>query len=238
MAERRALMKHLQKRFAASLTVYAVLLASGAAIVSSINSPSITEDPVRLTGSAAAFQILGAAASTAIVFYWLTRWIGGHAEESRILPLWLGLGLAFGIITAFLTGAVFPISTAIKFNFENFLSIGVLIDDLIDSLFRAPLSSFQYGVLALYTAFVAGIFYGVGGWVIDMLNRMAYPHQQPDPWLEIVGDWLPFTKRWAAEAAPWLSVVGPWMVAIAVGGSMFLFALFGPIEFLARFRLG
>lgn len=236
--ERRTLMRVMQKRFSWSLTLFAALLAAGAAVVSSIYSPGIDQDPQRLSGSAAAFQILGAAISTALVMRPLTHWIGGRAEESRILVLWLFFGLAFGIGTAFLTGAILPMSAAISINMAGFNSLGTLIDDLIDSLFRAPLSAFQYGVLALYSAFVVGIIYGVGGWAIDMFNRMAYPYQQPDPWVEAIGDWMPFVKRRVVASASWLSAAAPWIIAIGVGGAVFALALFGPIEFLARFRLG
>lgn len=237
--ERRTLMRVMQKRFSWSLTLFAALLAAGAVVVGSIYSPGIDEDPRRLSGSLALFQILGAAIPTALVMRPLTHWIGSRAEESRILVLWLFFGLAFGIGTAFLTGAMRPMSLVIDLNVANFSSLGTLIDDLIDALlFHAPLESFRYGVFALYLAFVVGIIYGVGGWVIDMFNRMAYPYQQPDPWIEALGDWLPSAKRWVVSSSAWLSTTAPWIIAIGVGGAVFALALFGPIEFLARFRLG
>ncbi len=228
----------LQTRLVCSLVVYAILLTSAAALVASIYSPGIDQDPQRLIGINAISTAVGGCLFTLIFLLPVLRWIGSRAEESRVLPIWFFVGISYGIFTVFLIGASLPFVFAFQINILNFRSIGMFLDDVIDAFFRAPLSGFTFGVFALYVGFIAGILYSVGAWLIDMLNRMNYPHAYSDPWIEAVGDMLPPTRRWASAAAPWLSVIGPWAVALLIGGAILLYATTGPIEFLARFRLG
>ncbi len=236
--QRKQAVNRLHVRLVQSLVIYGLLIAAASAMIGTIYSPGIDMPPRRLIGVNAIATVIGSGAFTLIFLVPVLRWIGGRAEESRILPIWLLIGLTYGIFSVFLTGASLPFVFAFQINLLNFTSMGTLIDDLIDSLFRAPLSAFTYGVFALYIGFIAGLFYGVGAWIIDMLNRMNYPYAYSDPWIEAVGDILPTTRRWASAAAPWLSSIGPWVIALVVGGAMLLFAVTGPMEFLARLRLG
>lgn len=236
--QRREAVGRLQARLVRSLVLYGMLLTAAAAIVASIYSPGIDQDPRRLIGMNAVSTALGGCLFTLIFLLPVLRWIGSRAEESRILPIWLFVGITYGIFTVFLIGASLPFAFAFQINFLDFRSIGKLIDDVIDAFFHAPLSSFTFGVFALYVGFIAGIFYSIGAWVIDMLNRMNYAHAYSDPWIEAIGDMLPFTRRWASAAAPWLSVIGPWAIALLIGGAVLIYAATGPIEFLAKLRLG
>ena len=236
--QRKQAVGRLQTRLVRSLILYGMLLTAAAAIVASIYSPGIDMAPRRLIGMNAIGTAVGGCVFTLIFLLPVLRWIGSRAEESRILPLWLFIGLTYGIFTVFLIGASLPFVFAFQINILDFRSIGKLIDDLIDAIFRMPLSAFTFGVFALYIGFIAGIIYSVGAWIIDMLNRMNYAHAYADPWVEIIGDMLPFTRKWASASAPWLSVVGPWAIALLVGGAVLLYATTGPIEFLARLRLG
>ena len=236
--QRKQAVAHLQVRLVRSLVLYGMLLTAAAAMVASIYSPGIDQDPRRLIGMNAVGTMVGGCLFTLIFLLPVLRWIGSRAEESRILPIWLFVGFTYGIFTVFLIGASLPFVFAFQINMLDFRSLGKLIDDLIDAIFRMPLSSFTFGVFALYIGLIAGIIYGIGGWIIDMLNRMNYAHSYADPWIEAIGDIIPPTRRWASGAAPWLSVVGPWAVTLLIGGAILLYALTGPIEFLARFRLG
>ena len=236
--QRKQAVSRLQTRLVRSLVLYAILLTAAAAIVSSIYSPGIDQDPRRLTGISAVSTIVGGCIFTLIFLLPVLRWIGSRAEESRILPIWLFIGITYGIFTVFLIGASLPFAFAIHINIMDFRSLKDFFDDLIDAIFRMPLAGFTFGVFALYIGFIAGIIYGIGGWLIDMFNRMNYQHSYSDPWIETLGDMIPPTRRWATAAAPWLSVAGPWMVALIIGVAVLLYAFTGPIEFLARFRLG
>ena len=236
--QRRQAVSRLQSRLVCSLLLYGLLLTAAMTIVGSIYSPGIDMAPRRLIAANAIFYITGGCIFTVIFLLPVLRWIGSRAEESRVLPLWLFIGISFGIFSVFLIGASRPIVVAVQTNMLDFVSIGRLIDNLIDSLLYAPLRSFTFGVLSLYIGFIVGPIYGIGAWIIDMLNRMNYANAYSDPWVEAIGDMLPPTRRWAAAAAPWLSVIGPWAIALLVGGAVLIFAATGPIEFLARLRLG
>ena len=236
--QRRQAVSRLQVRLVRSLLLYGMLLTAAAAIVASIYSPGIDQDPRRLIGMNAVSTAVGGCLFTLIFLLPILRWIGSRAEESRILPIWLLVGFSYGIFTVFLIGASLPFVFAFQINMLDFRSLGKLIDDIIDAFFRAPLSSFTFGVFALYIGIIAGMFYSLGAWIIDMLNRMNYVHAYADPWIEAIGDMLPFTRRWASAAAPWLSVIGPWAIALLIGGAVLLYAATGPVEFLARLRLG
>ena len=236
--QRKQAVGRLQTRLVWSLVLYGMLLAAAIAIVGYIDKPSIDTPPRRLIASSAVFFITGGCLFTLIFLFPVLRWIGSRAEESRVLPIWLGIGLAFGIFTVFLIGASKPFVIAVLNNIIDFRSVGTLIDNLIDAFLFAPLESFKYGVIALFIGIIVGFIYGIGAWVIDMLNRMNYVNAYADPWVEVIGDMLPFTRKLASAAAPWLSVVGPWAIALAIGGAVLLYAATGPVEFLARFRLG
>ena len=236
--QRKQAVGRLQTRLVRSLVLYAIFLTAAAAMVASIYSPGIDMAPRRLIGMNAVGAMAGGCLFTLIFLLPVLRWIGSRAEESRILPIWLFVGFSYGIFTVFLIGASLPFVFAFQINILDFRSLGKLIDDLIDAIFRMPLSGFTFGVFALYIGLIAGMIYGIGAWLIDMLNRMNYAHAYSDPWIEAIGDMIPPARRWVSSAAPWLSVVGPWMVALLLGGAILLFALTGPIEFLARFRLG
>ena len=236
--QRREAVSRLQTRLVLSLVLYGMLLTAAAAMVASIYSPGIDQPPRRLIGMNAVGTMVGGCLFTLIFLLPVLRWIGSRAEESRILPIWLLIGFSYGIFTVFLIGGSLPFVFAFQLNILDFRSLGKLIDDLIDAIFRMPLSGFTFGVFALYIGIIAGIFYGIGAWVIDMLNRMNYPHAYSDPWIEALGDLLPPTRGWMSAAAPWLSVVGPWAFALLIGGAILFFASAGPIDFLARFRLG
>ena len=236
--QRRQAVSRLQQRLFLSLVLYGLLLAAASAIVSYIYSPGIDMPPRRLIGANAFAFVCGGAIFTLIFLWPVLRWISGRAEESRVLPLWLFIGITFGVFSVFLIGASKPFVIAIINNIIDFRTIGTLIDNLIDSFLYAFLESFRFGVLSLYVGFIAGIIYGIGAWLIDMLNRMNYAHAYTDPWVEAIGDMLPATRRWASAAAPWLSIVGPWAIALIVGGAILLYTATGPVEFLARFRLG
>jgi len=236
--QRKQAVGRLQTRLIRSIVLYGMLLTAAAAMVASIYSPGIDMAPRRLIGMNAVGTMAGGCVFTLIFLLPVLRWIGSRAEESRILPIWLFVGFSYGIFTVFLIGASLPFVFAFQINILDFRSFGKLIDDLIDAIFRMPLSAFTFGVFALYIGFIAGIIYGIGAWIIDMFNRMNYVHAYSDPWIEAIGDMIPPTRRWASSAAPWLSVVGPWMVALLIGGAVLLFALTGPVEYLARFRLG
>lgn len=236
--QRREAVSRLHSRLVWSLVLYGMLLSAAATMVGSIYSPGIEQPPQRLIGMNAVGTIIGGCLFTLIFLLPVLRWIGSRAEESRILPVWLFIGFSYGIFSVFLIGGALPFVFAFQINILDFRSVGELIDDLIDAIFRMPLSGFTFGVFSLYIGFLTGILYGIGGWIIDMLNRMNYPHAYSDPWIEALGDIIPPARRCAAAAAPWLSVVGPWAIALLVGGTVLLFALTGPIESLARLRLG
>ncbi|MDE2688060.1 MAG: hypothetical protein OXI16_11270 [Chloroflexota bacterium] len=236
--QRREAVQRLQVRLVRSLVLYGMLLVAAATIVATIYSPGIDQDPRRLIGLLAVGTVIGGCLFSLIFLLPVLRWIGARPEESRILPIWLLIGFAFGVCAVFLTGASQPFVFVFYTNILDFQSVGRLLDDLIDAFFRAPLSSFTFGVFALYIGVLMTPIFGIGAWIIDMFNRMNYPNAYSDPWIESLGDMLPATRGWATSAAPWLSVIGPWALAAAVGGAVLLFAATGPIEFLARLRLG
>lgn len=238
LEQRKEAVSRLQVRLVRSLLLYGMLLTAAAAIVASIYSPGIDQDPRRLFGMNAVITAAGGCLFTLIFLLPALRWIGSRAEESRVLPIWLLVGFFYGLFTVFLIGASLPFVFAFQINMLDFQSLGKLIDDIIDGFFRAPLSSFTFGVFALYIGFITGMIFGFGAWIIDILNRMNYAHAYSDPWIEALGDMLPPTRRWASAAAPWLSVIGPWVVALLIGGAVLLYAATGPIESLSRLRLG
>ena len=103
--QRRQAVSRLQSRLVRSLLLYGLLLTAAMTIVGSIYSPGIDLAPRRLIAANAIFYIAGGCIFTVIFLLPVLRWIGSRAEESRVLPLWLFIGISFGIFSVFLIGA-------------------------------------------------------------------------------------------------------------------------------------
>ena len=135
---RRRAMHTLRVRFAATLTLLGILFAAAASIVGTIYIPGVNEDPVRLAGAPALYTAAGAGIFTLLTLLPIMYWIGGYADEARPLPLWIGIGLAFGVTSTFLTGASLPFTLTFTYYSEGAMPFSGLIDQTIDSFFRAP----------------------------------------------------------------------------------------------------
>ena len=168
--------------------------------------------PEHLAGAVAIFVSLGAAISASIFLLPVMYWIGNHADDHRSILLWILVGFAFAITSAFLTGASGPLTNVLIGTWYGVIPLENLIDQIIDSFFRAPLSSFIYGVLAFsHTLFISAPLFAVGGWIIDILNRQDHPGIY-------------------AHAA--------YAFALVVGGTLFLFSALGPLNIISKLALG
>ena len=150
-----------------------------------------------------------AGAVAGILLTWpIVRKLPDMIGEHRGWVIWLIFGVGYALFLPFLTGVLLPFSVV----FLN-LQIGVIglrdvPSEILASVFRAPLQSFVYGVLSLYTGMIAGILFGLGGFAMDELN-----HSQNA-----------LVHRYA-----------PWAIALAVGTTTIAFAVLAPAETVAKF---
>ncbi len=112
--------------------------------------------------------IAGVAMTWPTVYY-----IGERASVPRALLLWLAFGLVFGFALPFTSGILLPLSGVFIDFSRGLLGLGDLFNEVMNSLFRAPINAFVNGTLSTFTGVIVGLSWGLGGWAIDRLNSSA-----------------------------------------------------------------
>jgi len=194
-------------RLAASVTVYASGLGAAAILVSIITRTDIYDEPEHLTLiPSVVFSLVGALAA-ALVTPLAIYHVRDRANESGRLLTWLALGLGFGLLWPFVTGAFIPLSLVLISLAEGLIDFRELPSQALDATLSGIRSFFVEGALGLYTGLPAGALFGTGAWVIDRMN---------------------------ASQNPIASKYGTWAIALSLGSTVLALAVFGPPETLRR----
>ena len=125
----------------------------------------------------------------------------------RSLLVCLVWGLVFGLVLPVTTGALLPSSVVLMDWNRDLISVGRVPSELLSAQFRAPINSFVYTSLNIFTGLIFGALFGLGFWVI---NRLVS----------------------AVNRA--VSRYGPWIFAFTFGGAAILLASYGPPDVLTR----
>jgi hypothetical protein len=138
-----------------------------------------------------------------IVTYWIA-----HDRPDPLHPLvWLALGFGFGIVVPVFTGMVFPFTTVFIDLYLGRIGVGDLFIRLVDSIFLAPWGALFQAVFGLFTSLLAGLFFGVGAWLVDRANMASIS---------------------------WVSRYGTYGLAAALTVAVIGFVAFGSPSFLAK----
>ncbi len=194
-------------RLMTSLALYGGALGAASALILELERKPWYVEPEHMPLIPSFFISLSGGIAGVLVALPLGYLIGARATESSSLPRWWVIGLAFGLLLPFVTGALFPLSLV----FVN-LSLGViqssdLIGQILDAGIRAPLSTVVNGGAGLYTGLLAGALFGTGGWAVNMFN---------------------------ASTRPVASRIGPWAIVLVLGGMVVVIALFGSPDALVK----
>jgi hypothetical protein len=195
-------------RLTASVALYAAALGAAAILVSVIARTGRFDDAAHLPFAPALITAITGVIAVTLITPLAIYHMRTNAEESGGVFVWAVLGVAFGVASSFVTGALIPLNVVFITFVEDNLQFSELFSLVVDGTFQGIRSFFIEGAGAIYTWFIAGALFGVGGWTIDKLN---------------------------ASANPVASKYGPWAFAISVGLIVLVYAAFGPPETLRDF---
>ncbi|MBT7004842.1 MAG: hypothetical protein HOA06_09030 [Chloroflexi bacterium] len=198
----------LRIKLTASVALYGAALGSAAILVSIIARTGHFELAEHLAFTPGLITALTGAIAVTLITPLAIYHLRDTADESGSLLLWLALGLGFGVASSFVAGALFPLNAVFITFAEGEIAFGEIPSLVAEGALQGIRSFFIDGALAIYTWFLAGALFGIGGWIIDKFN--ASPN---------------------AVASKY----GTWAFAIFAGLILVAIASFGPPETLRTF---
>lgn len=172
------LLPHLEKRrlrLVIGLGLYGSALGASFMLVTFMTRTVYPKTPEHLDFLPSVILSGGGWVMGAIIAGVLGYWIAPISRQSLSIFLWLLIGFGFGVLLPFFSSALLPMGTV----YLDF-ALGVLPPSdmpmmTLDALFRAPVFGFIQGALGLFTGLLAGTLFGLGGWLIDIVNTSRYP---------------------------------------------------------------
>jgi len=198
----------LRVRLTASVALYGATLGSAAILISIMARTGRFDEAGHLAFTPGLITAITGAIAATLITPLAVYHLRYNADESGSILLWLALGLGFGVASSFVTGGLFPLNVVLITFVEDNIRLGELPSLLAEGAFQGIRSFFIDGALSIYTWFLAGALFGIGGWIIDKLNT------SPNP-----------------VAAKY----GTWGVTLLLGLTIVAFAVFGPPETLRTF---
>ena len=193
-------------RFAASVTLYGGALGAALVLVALLPNPRYL-DPEQQT-FATSTMLASCGSLAAIIVVWPTaRWLANRMVEPRGLVVWLTLGLAYGLLLPFVTGAFVPSGRVLVDFARGAIGMGDVPYQLVDAALRAPYSAYVHGLIGINSGLVVGGLLGAGGLIIDRTH-------------------------WSKVAA--VSKYGPLAAGISLGVAALIVAAYGPAGVLGK----
>jgi len=193
----------------ATVTAYGAALGAAAVPIALLARPDprLTV-PEHMTLAPTVYLSIAGAIAGALLAWPIVRKLPDMVGEHRGWVVWLIFGIYFGLFIPFLTGVLLPFAVVFLDVQLGILGFREVPSAILASAFRAPLQSFVYGVLSLYTGAFAGIMFGIGGYAID-----EFGHSENA-----------LVHKYAR-----------WTIALAVGASSIAFAVWAPASTVAKF---
>lgn len=191
----------------AALTLYGAALGAAAVLISLLVSSNPSKVPTHLPIVPSIYFALGGSLAAVILVFPIARWMSKRAILPRGIFTWLLWGFGFGILLPLLTGGLIPESMVLIQHHQGLIATQRLFSEMVDALFRGPLSVFVYGATSTFTGIVTGVIFSLGAWIIDKFN---------------------------VSSNSLLSRFVPWIVVVLIGTMAIAVAVFGPAETLAK----
>ncbi len=191
-------------KLTSAVTLYSCALGAAAVLVSFLVRMNA---PQHMTPIPSMFFSLAGALAALLITWPSIYWIASGNEGPRSLWQWSVIGLVYGLLMPFLTGALLPLSAVFVELTIGTIKLGQLWSQSWNAVFQAPAYSFIHGTIGIFTGLLAGALLGIGGWVIDRINSISNP----------------IARRYC-----------PWAMSLILGSIVVGFAVFGSPETLAR----
>ena len=188
------------------LTGLAAALGAAATLITFIVSTDISREPAHLAFAPALFFGTAGSIAAVLIIWPIASWMS-HDNVAHSFRVWMVMGLVFGVLLPFLTGALLPASQVFMDLSLNIIRPGDLFSQLLSSLFRIPISIVVHEATGIFIGLLVGAVFGVGAWVFDRFNVSQSA---------VVAD------------------VGTWTVATVLGTGALVLALFASPETLTR----
>lgn len=195
-------------RLTTTTTVLGCMLGAATILVSVITQTDPFQQARHLSVLPSAFFSAAGVLSALIITPLTIYHVRDNASRVGTPQTWIGLGLGFGIAHSFIAGALLPLTLTLLSLTEGSAGQASIASQVIDAVFGGIRAFFIQGAIIVSTGLLAGMFFGIGGFVIDKLN---------------------------SRESPYLSRIGPWVVSIVLGISVLGFCMYGPPEFLRSF---
>lgn len=184
----------------------AAALGAAATLITFVIATDISREPEHLAFAPAMFFGATGGIAGALIVWPIISWLikDNVAHSCRE---WMLVGLVFGLLLPFVTGALLPASHVFLGLSLGIIQPGELFSGLLSSFFRIPLEIVVHEAQGILTGMLVGVVFGVGAWALDQIN------------------WSRFTV---------IADFGPWTVATVLGTGALLLALFGSPEALTR----
>ena len=199
-----------RKWFACCLAPYGAATATAALIVTLLSQSAAAnypEQPNHISVGSYLILSIGAIPIGAIISGLWAYWVGQRSKRPHHIILWLVSGFAFGIVLPIFTGFTIPMTTILLQLANADILPGGVLRAIVDAVFQGIPFAFVYGTWGIFTGMLAGTLFGLGAWVIDMVNTSGSPH---------------------------ISRYGSLATSVTLSVAVVAFAAFGPPTFLAK----
>ena len=165
--------------FAVSIGLYGAILGAVAVLINILSATPFYKDAEYLSlGPSLFLGIAGAMAGGLLTAPFAYRIFGEiplldptKIRKPRNILIWGGLGIGYGLLYPMLMGAFFlPLTLTMRLLLNNILGPVDVLNEMIEIMMSSLLRAVTIGGPMLFTGVIAGMFFGIGGWVIDQVN--------------------------------------------------------------------
>ena len=203
------LMRFNGDNLTAIITAYGAALGAASVPIALLARPDPRLHlPEHMSLAPTVYLAMAGAVAGMLLTWPIVRKLPEMVGEYRGWVTWLIFGVGYALFLPFVTGVLLPLSVVFLNVQIGIIALREVPSEILASAFRAPLQSFVYAVLSLYTGAIAGILFAIGGFAIDELghSRNALVHRYV-----------------------------PWAIALAVGITTIAFANLAPASTVAKF---
>lgn len=173
--ERQEEMEDRRLRLIKCETLYGGALGAATLLISFLAQTPFPKTPERMALLPSAILSSGGVVAGGILAGLTTYWVAQRTDKARHPLTWMALGCGYGVLLPFCTGMFLPVCSVFLNRALGVIARSEIAPQVLNALFRAPVSAFVHGAFGLYTGLLAGVCFGTGAWLIDRANTASNP---------------------------------------------------------------